>query len=238
MSNRRLAPEEAQELAPGSDHYTAYVGLPREYDAMGATQFRLLCALGLRAHHRLLDFACGSLRAGRPLIPYLDPDHYFGIEPNRWLIEDGIQNEVGADQVGIKRPRFLHHDTFDCSAFGVDFDYVLAQSIFSHCGPDLVARGLAAFQRSLSPSGLAAVTFIHPEEGQAPEPGEGWVYPECVTHSVASIHELVHAAGLHPLAIPWHHPRQTWWLLAHSLDCLPGRDQLDLLQGAVLASPR
>jgi cyclopropane fatty-acyl-phospholipid synthase-like methyltransferase len=238
MSNRRLSPEEAQVLSPGSDHYTAYVGPPREYDAMGATQFRLLCTLGLRAHHRLLDFGCGSLRAGRLLIPYLDPDHYFGIEPNPWLIEDGIQHEVGADQVEIKRPRFLHHDDFDCSAFGVDFDYVLAQSIFSHCGPDLVSRGLAAFQRSLHPDGLAAVTFIHPEADQAPEPGEGWVYPECVTHSVASIHELVYEAGLHPLAIPWHHPRQTWWLLARSPDRLPGRDQLELLQGAVFASPR
>jgi SAM-dependent methyltransferase len=57
---------------------------------MGATQFRLLTTLGLREHHSLLDFGCGSLRAGRLLIPYLLPGRYYGLEPNRCLIEDGI----------------------------------------------------------------------------------------------------------------------------------------------------
>ena len=73
---------------------------------MGATQFRLLCALGLRAQHHLLDFVCGSLRAGRFLIPYLDTGHYCGIEPNGWLIEDAIKSEIGADQIRIKQTPF------------------------------------------------------------------------------------------------------------------------------------
>ncbi|MFP8873463.1 MAG: hypothetical protein VCB42_02780, partial [Myxococcota bacterium] len=85
MSTRHVSSEEARTLEPGSEHYTAYVGPPRDYDSMGATQFRLLCTLGLREHHRLLDFGCGSLRAGRFLIPYLKPGHYHGVEPNRWL---------------------------------------------------------------------------------------------------------------------------------------------------------
>lgn len=54
--------------------YRGYVGPEAQYDLMGATQFRLLCTLGLREHHTLLDFGCGSLRAGRLFIPYLLPN--------------------------------------------------------------------------------------------------------------------------------------------------------------------
>ncbi|MGH7086029.1 MAG: hypothetical protein ACREFN_13675, partial [Acetobacteraceae bacterium] len=61
---RDLSDADARALGPGAAHYTAFVGPPDEYDLMGATQFRLLTALGLRDHHRLLDFGCGSLRAG------------------------------------------------------------------------------------------------------------------------------------------------------------------------------
>ncbi len=91
MSTRQIPSQEVRALAPGSDHYTAYVGPPQDYDFMGATQFRLLTTLGLRDHHRLLDFGCGSLRAGRLLIPYLNPGNYYGIEPNRWLIDDAYR---------------------------------------------------------------------------------------------------------------------------------------------------
>ena len=81
-------------LKPGDKNYKAYVGLPDRYDFMGATQFRLLTSLGLRAHHKLLDFGCGSLRAGKLFIPYLDAANYHGQDPNEWLIRDGIENEL------------------------------------------------------------------------------------------------------------------------------------------------
>src|ERR1700724_2187949 len=85
-------------LAPGggSPLFRAYVGPPRQFDFMGAPQFRLLTTLGLREHHSVLDFGCGSLRAGRLLIPYLLPGRYYGLEPNRWLVEDGISRQLGA----------------------------------------------------------------------------------------------------------------------------------------------
>ena len=234
MSTRYISPEEALDLAPGSEHYTAYVGPPNDYDFMGATQFRLLCALGLRDHHRLLDFGCGSLRAGRFLIPYLKAGNYYGIEPNRWLIEDAIEREIGADQIRIKTPHFLHHDTFDCSAFGLAFDYIVAQSIFSHCGADLIARGLREYAANLTPQGLAAVTFIHPDPGEETESVSGWVYPDCVTHSVSSIETWIGEASLQGCRIPWHHPRQSWWLLARDSGRLPSDEEKRLLQGIVL----
>ncbi len=67
---RRLARGADKALRPGDEHYSAYVGPPALYDLMGASQFRLLTALGLRERHSVLDFGCGSLRAGRLLLPY------------------------------------------------------------------------------------------------------------------------------------------------------------------------
>jgi hypothetical protein len=94
---------------------------------MSATQFSLLFANGLREHHRVLDFGCGSLRLGRLLIPYLWEKCYFGIEPNRWLNDDAIAYETGVDALGIKKPQFSYREDFDCNCFGVKFDYIIAQ---------------------------------------------------------------------------------------------------------------
>jgi SAM-dependent methyltransferase len=83
-----------------------------------------LYALGLRQDHRLLDVGCGSLRAGRLLIAYLEPGHYFGVEPNTWLVDEAVKGQVGKDLVDIKRPTFKATDRFDFSGLG-EFDFVL-----------------------------------------------------------------------------------------------------------------
>jgi len=128
-------------LAPGDAHYRAYVGPPEDYDLIAATTFNLLTTIGLRQHHTLLDVGCGSLRVGRLLIPYLNRSNYAGIEPNAWLIEEGITREIGRDMVEIKRPRFLTADSPEIlRTAGSSFDFAVAQSIFSHCGPDLLDR--------------------------------------------------------------------------------------------------
>src|SRR5437868_14897345 len=84
-------------LKPGDAHYRAYVGPPEDYDLIAAMTFNLLTTLGLRQHHSLLDVGCGSLRIGRLLIPYLNCGKYFGVETNNWLVEAGIEHELGKD---------------------------------------------------------------------------------------------------------------------------------------------
>src|SRR2546422_11581232 len=98
-------------LKPGDAHYRAYVGPPEDYDLIAAMTFNLLTTLGLRQHHSLLDVGCGSLRIGRLLIPYLNRGKYFGIEPNEWLVDEGISRELGKSLVGIKRPTFFFFDS-------------------------------------------------------------------------------------------------------------------------------
>ncbi len=94
-------------LKPGDPQYRAYVGPPEDYDLIAAMAFNLLTTLGLRQHHSLLDIGCGSLRIGRLLIPYLNRGKYFGVEPNEWLVDEGIRRELGETLVRNQTPDIL-----------------------------------------------------------------------------------------------------------------------------------
>ena len=121
------------QFKPGDLHYRAYVGPPKNYDLIAAMTFNLLTTLGLRQHDRLLDIGCGSLRVGRLFIPYLNVGNYTGIEPNKWLVEEGINREIGTDLIKIKKPHFLFTDNAGGLNKSWMFDFVVAQSVFSHC---------------------------------------------------------------------------------------------------------
>jgi SAM-dependent methyltransferase len=239
MDDRTIPRPDAKNLPAGAAHYSAYVGPPDQFDFMGATQFRLLTTLGLRETHKVLDFGCGSLRAGRFLLPYLLPDNYYGIEPNVWLIEDAIRYEVGHDQIALKRPSFSHNTDFRIDHFNAKFDFIIAQSIFSHSGKDLVKTALANFRDGLAPNGLILATFIHVGmSGLDTEyEGEGWFYPGCVAYKPETVARLIAEAHLEGMALPWFHPRQCWYALAVSRADLPATDQFPYLSGAILRSP-
>jgi SAM-dependent methyltransferase len=199
-------------LRPGDPHYRAYVGPPEDYDLIAAMTFNLLTTLGLRQHHTLLDVGCGSLRIGRLLIPYLNRGKYFGIEPNEWLVEEGIQREIGKSLVEIKRPTFFFSDSpGTILGVKVSFDFALAQSIFSHCGLDLIKDWLSAISGSLARDGALVATFLIGEEDC---PKTGWVYPECVNYRPATLERAAADVNLRFEILDWKHPRQTWALFA------------------------
>jgi SAM-dependent methyltransferase len=177
-------------LKPGDEHYRAYVGPPEDYDLVSAMVFNLLTSIGLRQHHRLLDVGCGSLRAGRLLIPYLGRGNYFGIEPNRWLVEEGVKHETGRDLIKLREPVFSFLDSMDDFKEPLQLDYAVAQSIFSHCGMDLILAGDKDYD------------------------GTGWVYPGCVDYRPETMARLASELGFDFRVLDWAHPRQTWALFS------------------------
>jgi SAM-dependent methyltransferase len=199
-------------LKPGDPHYRAYVGPPEDYDLIAAMTFNLLTTLGLRQHHSLLDVGCGSLRIGRLLIPYLNREKYFGVEPNEWLVEEGINREIGKSLVEIKRPTFFFSDSPETIArANVAFDFAVAQSIFSHCGLDFIRGWLSAISRSLARDGALIATFLIGEEDSL---RTGWIYPECVNYRPATLERAAADVSLRFEMLDWKHPRQTWALFA------------------------
>jgi SAM-dependent methyltransferase len=223
------------------DEYRAFVGPPDEYDVIGAAQFALLYALGLRQDHRLLDVGCGSLRAGRLLIAYLEPGHYFGVEPNTWLVDEAVKGQVGKDLVDIKRPTFKATDRFDFSGLG-EFDFVLVHGVATNAGPTLVPIVLRAVRAALAPRGICAITFVHPGSADPnvvpvdPDDGSAvpWLYPNCYAYERHAVERWVASASLFGGPIAWYHPRQTWWLLALAPEALPPPEFLRQLTGPTL----
>ena len=199
------------DLPIGAHHHRAYVGPPEKYDLIGAMQFNLLTLLGLRENHFLLDVGCGSLRAGKLLIPYLLPSHYFGIEPERWLVEEGIKEELGQEIIRIKKPVFGFNRHFDCDVFKQTFDFVIAQSVFSHASQGQIRQCLSNVSACMRPGGVWAATFV---TGSSDYEGREWVYPDCVTYTVERMTRLAAESGLDANLIDWPHPNgQTWMLL-------------------------
>ena len=199
-------------LKPGDPQYRAYVGPPEDYDLIAAMAFNLLTTLGLRQHHSVLDIGCGSLRIGRLLIPYLNRGKYFGVEPNEWLVAEGIKRELGETLVQIKRPTFFFSDSPNTIAqANTVFDFVLAQSIFSHCGLDLIKGWLSAISHSLAKNGALVATFLIGEEDCTKT---GWIYPECVNYQPTTLECAANEVNLQFEILDWKHPRQTWALFA------------------------
>ncbi len=211
--------------------HRVFVGQPQRFDVGGASQFALLFLLGLRAHHRLLDFGCGSLRLGRLAIPYLDADGYFGIDPEAALVEAGLAEELGRDAQALKRPRFSHGADFNADVFGTTFDMIVAQSVFSHTGERPMRAALASFARCLEPGGLIVANWLlGPPDRRLDPRTDDWVYPHCMPFMPDRIQTLASEAGLAMAACPWPHPGLHWFVLARDPADLPDRSAMAALR--------
>lgn len=150
----------------------------------GEPVFHLLKDLGLKPEHKLLDFACGSLRVGRWLIPYLDPDCYFGIDKNLWLVEMARLEEIPAEVWEEKQPRFSDEAGFNAAVFAPDtFDFVLAHAILMHSCHRQIQTLLQSLPRTLK---KGAILVGDTATGGADYEGEDAPqYPSTVNHSIS-----------------------------------------------------
>jgi hypothetical protein len=106
------------------------------------------------------------LRGGRLFVKYLNAGHYWGVDKERWLIEAGI-GELGVD-FQAKKPGLLVTANFDLSAIpeNVTFDYVLAQSVFTHLPPAKIQKCLDAVVARLKPWGEFHATWFESKDGE------------------------------------------------------------------------
>ena len=196
--------------AAAAQEHRFHIGPADFYDVLTAIQFNLLTALGLREKHFLVDIGCGSLRAGRLLIPYLASGHYFGIEPLPWLIQEGVDNEIGEAMIRIKRPQFSNDENFSLGVFGQQFDFMIAQSIFSHTSQAQIRRCVSEARKVLAPNGVFAATFF---EGPVNYTGDQWVAK--ADYTLAHMRSMVEEQGMALTPITWSHPDPQQWILIH-----------------------
>lgn len=202
------------------------------WDFGAATQFALMFFLGLRQDHFLLDVGCGSLRAGRLLMTYLLPGHYYGIEPHQWTIDVMLEEEVGREFLAKRRPVISNDDGFNLSAFGREFDFVLAHSIFTHATQAQVRKCLAEAAKILKPEGVFAATY---SVGETDYGGGEWAWPNCIGYRPVTMSRFIGDVGLVARHLDWplYNPKGT-----HKLLLIARPDADDLLSEIIAARRR
>lgn len=117
-----------------------------------AFQIRFLRAIGLRPNHYLLDLGCGTLRGGIPIIEYLEPGHYYGIESRRKALQEGHQ-ELAENGLEDRVPQLLCvEDLRDCD-LGRRFDIIWAFAVLIHMTDEILERALMFVSRHLEANG-------------------------------------------------------------------------------------
>jgi SAM-dependent methyltransferase len=184
---------------------------------VGELQFDFLRARGLQPSMRLLDVGCGCLRGGIHFVRWLEPGHYFGLDVNESLLVAGRQ-ELAAVGLDTRLPpgNLQVSAEFEGGKFRVDFDMVLAQSVFSHLPASWLRRCLLQLERCTRPGAQFYATYFHcPDDWPWSQPRfdaahEGTTYPDRdpFHYRVADLRQA--ADGLawrfEPLGA-WNHPR-------------------------------
>lgn len=155
-----------------------------------------------------------------------------------WLVEDAIHRELGPEFIAMKAPVFSDSATFAARSFGVSFDFILANSIFSHGGPEMLQQALGEFAGSLASGGLILLSLIRSDfQPKIPLEVPGWTYPHCTTYRPETIDRLIAEAGMVGRMIPWFHPLQQWYAIARTVGDLPDASHDQHLRGAILRDP-
>jgi cyclopropane fatty-acyl-phospholipid synthase-like methyltransferase len=142
-----------------SVNYKSFVGPEESFHSKSNSFFRDLISAGLNPKHNLLDVGCGSLSLGRLLIPFLEPQKYHGIEPEKKWLEEGLKHEVPKDTLKEKEPKFLYNSDFDFTNFNTKFDIVIASQVFIHCGIEQFEKCLVNLRNHLKENGCLFITI-------------------------------------------------------------------------------
>ena len=184
------------------------------WEEIGKLQFAFLVRQGLEPKHFLLDIGCGSLRGGIHFIEYLDVGHYYGIEKDRRLLEAGRDIELARHGLEYRTPHLLLTGSFDLSPIpqSVQFDFMLAQSVFTHLMPDAIELCLVRVMPRLTPNGIFYATYLESEDG-TPDYGRPhpWRKQEraVVKYPLALFEELANRLGICVEYVgDWSHPRK------------------------------
>lgn len=138
-----------------------------ENHRMGRWQFEFLKRQGLEPDDYLLDVGCAYLRGGLHFIRYLDEGHYYGMDISQDALDEAARTMEKYDLAKHDPTVFRNSDLqFRDEELGDrQFDYALAQSVFTHLPPTEVEECLANLDRVLKPGGsLLATYYASPDD--------------------------------------------------------------------------
>lgn len=178
------------------------------WDLLGLLQLGFLVDHGLRPHHVLADVACGSLRAGVRLIPYLDAGNYLGMDKTESLIRAGLEKELPAAVREEKRPEFVISDRFELDRFTKRPDFAIAQSLFTHLNERDIRSCLRSGRAAMTSGGRFFASFFEVGESIA-NPEASGAHP-AFRYTRQEMEQLGASTGWTPNYVgDWGHPYVT-----------------------------
>ncbi len=139
-----------------------HYGVGGLWDELGKLQFDFMVANGLKPGHYLLDVGCGALRGGVHFIRYLNKSHYYGFDNRESVLEAGRTIEIPNYKLKSKDAQLFRIGDFDISEINILFDFMLAQSVFTHLKPDDIKLCLSGVMTKLKTEGVFYATIFVP----------------------------------------------------------------------------
>ncbi|WP_223786936.1 class I SAM-dependent methyltransferase [Marinicella meishanensis] len=153
-----------------------FLGGPKDlFELAGRKMLMLLLSEGLEPESKVLDLGCGCLRGGYWFIHFLQSGGYHGIEPNRAMLQAGLEALFSADMLAQKQPRFVHNTAFDPSEFEQQFDYFLARSIWTHAAKKQITMMLDAFAKWTHDDAAFFTSYLEATNESEEYWGNDWV---------------------------------------------------------------
>jgi SAM-dependent methyltransferase len=162
---RRLARRIARRFSPADERHEL-VGPPELWRQKRQFQIDFLRTRGgLRPEHSFCDIGSGTLRGGIPVIDYLEPGRYWGLEVRPEVVEQA-RRELAENHLEHKQPSLLCvGDDLSALELGRSFDRIWAFSVLIHMTDAILEQCVSFVGRHLAPDG---VFFANVNLGTAP----------------------------------------------------------------------
>ena len=176
----------------------------RRHSAVGAAglwkmkrrfQIGFLRDRGLNPDQDLLDLGCGTLRGGIPIIDYLEPCRYTGLDVRADVIEEA-RLEVAEAHLEGQEPDLVVAPTLDGLDLGRRFDIIWGFQVIIHMTDELLAGAAEFIALHLRSHGKAYVTVR-----VGPPRSKEWRGFPAVRRPLEFYEERFGAAGLRVLDI-------------------------------------
>ena len=175
------------------------------WEEIGQLQFEFLLDKNLQPCHKMLDIGCGTLRGGRHFVKYLNTGNYYGMDISSKAIAYAKQL-VQKERLSEKTPHLFISENKDLkfSEFsGQKFNYILAQSVFTHLKPEHIKECFENIGCIMSDNSAFYFTYQHGEEYKQTS-RKGFKYPFSFFESLAEQYGF----KLQNCSKEYNHPRK------------------------------
>jgi SAM-dependent methyltransferase len=129
------------------------VGPPEYWKYKREFQFNFLINQGLQKQHKFLDYGCGTLRGGIPIIKYLYSGNYLGLDIRKEVIIEA-KKELNSNFIFFKKPTLEVISEINTDSFKSYCDFGIAFSVFMHLTDNIIEQTIRTISQILKANGV------------------------------------------------------------------------------------